>query len=230
MQELIDLYRHNTWPNERVVALAQDVDARLLEAEAPGTRDRVKVTLAHLARVEYVYLTMIQGKPRQSVESREDYEGHDLAWMRRHLQEIGQALSVPSRPPPPRSLRRLDIAEKAPVTARDGLLQVLTNSSQHRGRPGEPATSLGVKRRLDSQSATSKQPRTRMLLTQPSSSQDASPEAVRSVKSARCRDRIAATEPGIAERTRRVTYLSVSRARRRTEARQPRRCRCPGLG
>ncbi len=46
MQELIDLYRHNTWANERVFAVAQDVDAGLLEAEAPGTRDTVRGTLA----------------------------------------------------------------------------------------------------------------------------------------------------------------------------------------
>ena len=135
MQELIDLYRHNTWANERVFALAQDVDARLLEAEAPGTRDTVKGTLAHLARVEYVYLTMIQGKPRQSVESREDYDAHDLAWMRRHLQEIGRAFVRAIEVATPEVLaRRLDIAVKAPVSARDGLLQVLTHSSQHRSQ------------------------------------------------------------------------------------------------
>src|SRR5438874_7628013 len=63
MQELIDLYRHNAWANERVFALAQDVEAGLLEADAPGTRGTVKGTLAHLARVEYLYLTMTQGKP-----------------------------------------------------------------------------------------------------------------------------------------------------------------------
>ena len=113
----------------------RDVHARLLEAEAPGTRDTVKGTLAHLARVEYVYLTMIQGKPRQSVESREDYDAHHLAWMRRHLQEIGQAFVRAIEVATPEVLaRRLDIAVNAPVTARDGLLQVLTHSSQHRSQ------------------------------------------------------------------------------------------------
>ena len=135
MQELIDLYRHNAWANERVFALAQDVDARLLEADAPGTRGTLKGTLAHLARVEDLYLTMIQGKPRQSVESREDYEAHDLAWMRRHLQQIGEGFVRAIESATPGVLaRRLDIAVKVPVTARDGLLQVLTHSSQHRAQ------------------------------------------------------------------------------------------------
>ena len=135
MQELIDLYRHNGWANERVFAVAQNVDASLLEVDAAGTRDTVKGTLAHLARVEDIYLTMIQGKPRESVASRDEYEAHDLAWMRRHLQQIAEGFVRAIETATPDILaRRLDIAVKVPVTARDGLLQVLTHSSQHRSQ------------------------------------------------------------------------------------------------
>jgi uncharacterized damage-inducible protein DinB len=135
MLELIDLYRHNAWANKRVFALAQDVEPSLLDADAPGTRDTVKGTLAHLARVEYLYLTMIQGKARASVESPEDYAAHDLAWMCRHLQEIAEGfVRVIETATPDVLARRLDIAVKVPVTARDGLLQVLTHSSQHRSQ------------------------------------------------------------------------------------------------
>ena len=55
--------------------------------------------------------------------------------MRRHVQEIGQAfvraieVATPEVP-----ARRLDIAVKTPVSARDALLQVLTHSSQHRSQ------------------------------------------------------------------------------------------------
>jgi uncharacterized damage-inducible protein DinB len=78
---------------------------------------------------------MIQAKPRQSVASREDYDAYDLDWMRRHLQEIGQAFVRAIEIATPEVLaRRLDIAVKAPVTARDGLLQILTHSSQHRSQ------------------------------------------------------------------------------------------------
>ena len=136
MRELIDLYRHNAWANERVFALAQAVDARLLEADAPGTRDTLRGTLAHLARVEYLYLTMIEGKPRDSVESHEAYAAHDLAWMRRHLHDLGEGfVHAIERATPEALARRLDLPVlKVPVTARDGLLQVLTHSSQHRAQ------------------------------------------------------------------------------------------------
>src|SRR5258708_6065274 len=90
MQELSDLYRHNAWANDRVFGVAEEVDACLLEVEAAGTRDTVKGTLAHLARVEYVYLSLIEGKSRESLESREEYDRHDLSWIRRHLQHIAE--------------------------------------------------------------------------------------------------------------------------------------------
>ena len=135
MQELIDLYRHNAWANERVFALVAGVDDALLEATAPGTRDTVKGTLAHLARVEHLYLSLIQGKSRDSLESREVYEAHDLAWMRRHVQESGEGFRQAIETATPEVLaRRLEIAVPYPVTARDGLLQVLTHSSQHRSQ------------------------------------------------------------------------------------------------
>jgi uncharacterized damage-inducible protein DinB len=136
MQELIDLYRHNAWANERVFALAQDVDARLLEADAPGTRGTITGTLAHLARVESLYLTMIEGKPRASIESYEDYAAHDLAWMRRHLHDVNQDFVRAIESATPQALaRQLDIPVLSfPVTAYDGLLQVLTHSSQHRAQ------------------------------------------------------------------------------------------------
>jgi uncharacterized damage-inducible protein DinB len=135
MQELIDLYRHNAWANERVFALAQGLEPGLLDTEAPGTRDTVRGTLVHLARVEYFYLSLIQGKSRASVESLEEYGRHDLAWMRRHLGELGQAYIRTIETATPELLaRRLEIAVQAPVSARDGLLQVLTHSSQHRSQ------------------------------------------------------------------------------------------------
>ena len=135
MQELIDLYRHNAWANDRVFAVAQQQDTATLEAEAPGTRDTVRGTLAHLVRVEELYLTMIEGKPRNSVEPLETYVAHDLAWMRQRLQELGGGYIRAIESATPESLAlRLEIAVKAPVTARDGLLQVLTHSSQHRSQ------------------------------------------------------------------------------------------------
>jgi uncharacterized damage-inducible protein DinB len=129
MEELVDLYRNNASANERVFALAQDVEAGL-EADAPGTRNMVKGTLAHLARVEYVYLTMIQGKPRESVGSREDTKR--MTWP--GCAAISRFVRAIETATPDVLARRLEIAVNFPVTARDRLLQVLTHSSRRRSQ------------------------------------------------------------------------------------------------
>ena len=136
MQALVDLYRHNAWANERVFALAEDLESRVLDAHAPGTRDTVKGTLAHLARVEDLYLTMIRGQPRSSVEPYETYAMRDLAWLRRQLQQVSQGFVAFITSATPEAVARpLEMPVfNFPVTARDGLLQVLTHSSQHRAQ------------------------------------------------------------------------------------------------
>jgi uncharacterized damage-inducible protein DinB len=52
MQDLIELFRHNTWANAKVFDLAAGLDSQLVNEAAPGTRDTVLGTLAHLAAVE----------------------------------------------------------------------------------------------------------------------------------------------------------------------------------
>ena len=66
MQDLIELFRHNTWANSKVFELAARADPQLVKAAAPGTRDTVIGTLAHLASVEYAYLAMLEDRAPQS--------------------------------------------------------------------------------------------------------------------------------------------------------------------
>jgi uncharacterized damage-inducible protein DinB len=136
MRDLVDLYRHNAWANEQVFGLVLDAEHRFQDADAPGTRDTVKGTLAHLARVEYLYLTMIEGKPRSSVEPYEAYAARDLAWMRQHLRQLSERFIAFIESASPEALARpLEMPVfDFPITARDGLLQVLTHSSQHRAQ------------------------------------------------------------------------------------------------
>ena len=145
MQDLIALYRHNTWANRKVFDLASRQGADVLDAEAPGTRDTATGTLKHLARVEYAYLMLMEQRGGE-VESRETYETRDLAWFRDHVQEMGASF-----------LRLLESATDEvlsrdlripwfdfPITVRDGLCQVLTHSAQHRSQVLSWLSSQGV--------------------------------------------------------------------------------------
>jgi uncharacterized damage-inducible protein DinB len=146
MRDLMDLYRHNAWANTKVFDLAVGLDPRLVESQAPGTRDTVVGTLAHLTRVEDAYLAMIERRPRESLGSAEEYLGHDLHWFRARVHEIGAAylrlLGTISG-----EALELDLGIPwfdFPVSAREGLLQVLTHSSQHRSQVLSALSARGV--------------------------------------------------------------------------------------
>ena len=146
MQDLLDLFRHNAWANAKVYGLAAALGDRVIVAEAPGTQGTVHSTLAHLARVERGYLAMIEQRPRESLEPREVYVAHDLAWFVDEITEVGSAYLAAIQASTPESLQRdLSIPWFAfPVSAREGLLQVLTHSAQHRSQVLSWLASQGV--------------------------------------------------------------------------------------
>lgn len=136
MSLLIDQYRYNTWANARVFAACAGLEATALREDARGTIGTIEDTLKHLIGVEDVYLALIQGLPLGVGGSREAYAAHDIAWFRERATQVGEgyqallaqhgedllahALAVPW----------FDFA----LTARDGLLQVLSHSAQHRSQ------------------------------------------------------------------------------------------------
>jgi len=143
VQDLLDLYRHNAWANRKVFDVALGQSPEQLRADAAGTRGSVSDTLTHLARVEYAYLVMME---RRQPEQRETYLAHDLAWFRDHVQELGQGylqlLASATADDLQRDMRIpwFDF----PVTVRDGLLQVLSHSAQHRSQVLSWLSSQGV--------------------------------------------------------------------------------------
>src|ERR1700737_2494623 len=91
MQDLIELFRHNAWANARVFDLIVGLDPDLLQGEAPGTRDTVSGTLAHLVRVEDTYLAMTERRPRQTLGSNDEYMARGPDWFRTRIREVGVA-------------------------------------------------------------------------------------------------------------------------------------------
>lgn len=133
MHSLSDLYAYNAWANRRVFAMCRTLDRSQLEERAPGTHGTIAQTLQHLVVVEDVYARMLRGDSLESVEARQD---HDLDWFAERALRLGEEY---------RDL--LKAAEAAfdeeplqvpwfdfHLTKRDGLLQVLSHSAQHRAQ------------------------------------------------------------------------------------------------
>ncbi len=135
-QDLVELFRHNTWANGLVFDLAAGLDADLVKREAPGTRDTVLGTLAHLASVEYAYLSLLEDRAPSSFDEIRRWAAHDLTWFPDQMHQIGASfvklLEASSAEQLARPLNTpwFDFT----LTARDGFIQVLTHSAQHRSQ------------------------------------------------------------------------------------------------
>ena len=136
MRSLQDLYAYNAWANVRVFAECRDLDRAQLELDAPGTRDTLQGTLAHLVQVEDAYLSMLRGEPRGTIGPQDVYFAHDLAWFADRAAQIGAqylellAGAADAFYDEPLHVPWFDFR----LTKHDGFLQVLSHSAQHRAQ------------------------------------------------------------------------------------------------
>jgi uncharacterized damage-inducible protein DinB len=136
LDDLRSLYRHNTWANRRVFSLCGVLEPGTIDARAPGTIGTVRETLAHLARVEEAFLCMIEDRSLDTIEPREAFQNRDAGALVERLEEIGDAFAAWLRRAGDQDLARvLPITWfDFPITAREGLYQVLSHSAQHRSQ------------------------------------------------------------------------------------------------
>lgn len=136
MNELRELFEHNGWANDRVFELCGRLAPELADVEAPGTRGTVRGTLAHLAAVEELYLGKIEDRDVSFLVPGQPYHEQAIDWFRRRLQEAAREF-----------VQVVELADEAvlareltlpwldfPLRVRDGLLQVLSHSAQHRSQ------------------------------------------------------------------------------------------------
>lgn len=133
---LRDQSAYNGWANARVFGAVRGMDAASLDAEAPGTHGSLADTLTHMIGVEDVYLMMLRDVSAGEGGASETYFAQGLDWFTTRAGQLdgeyqrllagaddaflAAALHVPW----------FDFA----LTKRDGLLQVLAHSAQHRAQ------------------------------------------------------------------------------------------------
>jgi uncharacterized damage-inducible protein DinB len=147
MRSLRDLYAHNTWANSQVFALCQELDQTQLEADAPGTFGTIGETLKHLAGVEMAYILMLRGEMDALQRLRGQSSNLSLDALAERAAHLGEEYAE--------LLASADASffdEQLPVpwfdfelTKRDGLLQVLSHSAQHRAQVLSVLGERGVK-------------------------------------------------------------------------------------
>jgi uncharacterized damage-inducible protein DinB len=75
---LVDLFRHNTWANERMLEYCAGLDDAQLDATEDGTYGSVSDTLVHLFGAQGRYAETLAGKrPEPMVSEREPWPGFE---------------------------------------------------------------------------------------------------------------------------------------------------------
>jgi uncharacterized damage-inducible protein DinB len=93
--------------------------------------------------VEHAYLAMVRQQPP---EDREQFQTHETAWLAEHVQDLARGFQDVLTSASAEALQR-DLRIPwfdFPVTVRDGLLQVLTHSAQHRSQVLSALSTQGV--------------------------------------------------------------------------------------
>jgi len=137
MRTLRQLCRYNAWANARVFACCRGVDPTELGAEAKGTLGTIEETLKHLVGVEEVYLAMLRDRDLSStLRPREEYYRQDLAWFVARIEELDRGyLVLLEEIDEPFLEGELKIPWfERPISRRDGILQALSHSAQHRAQ------------------------------------------------------------------------------------------------
>jgi uncharacterized damage-inducible protein DinB len=76
---LVDIFRHNTWANERLLAYGAELDDKQLDATGDGTYGSVRDTLVHLFGAQGRYVDTLTGKrPEPMVWENEPWPGFEV--------------------------------------------------------------------------------------------------------------------------------------------------------
>ena len=136
MHTLQLMFQHHAWANRRVLAVLAALDTTLLNEDAKGAFGSIDQTITHMVGVEDMYLALIQGQDLAVFGSQEAYFGHDAAWFHDRLAALGSAYVAFLASTDDASLERALVIPwiNAPLTVREGLIQVLTHSAQHRAQ------------------------------------------------------------------------------------------------
>jgi uncharacterized damage-inducible protein DinB len=140
MNYLTELCRYNAWANSRILPLLGDLTAEQLRTPMEGIFGSVTDTANHLVAVERVYCEMLAGK---MPDRPEEMPAAELAGSAATLGATLVALADAS------DGASLDVTFEVPwfkrsFTRGDGMLQLVTHSTEHRADLCSALTRLGV--------------------------------------------------------------------------------------
>jgi len=141
---LVELFRHNTWANERLLSFCAGLDDSQLDATGGGTYGSVRDTLVHLFGAQGRYVQVLTGSaPVAVVSEREPWPGFER--LRESASESNQALeTVAARADSMDILRGERGGQPYELPVAVVMTQVINHATEHRAHINTILTQAGV--------------------------------------------------------------------------------------
>jgi uncharacterized damage-inducible protein DinB len=141
---LVDLFRHNTWANERMLEVCAGLDEATLDATGDGTYGSVRNTLVHLFGAQGRYVDMLQGeRPATMVSENEPWPGFET--LSASARETGRALeAIAGRADGMGPIRREWRGQQVELLPSLLLTQAINHATEHRAHINTILTLAGV--------------------------------------------------------------------------------------
>jgi uncharacterized damage-inducible protein DinB len=140
---LVEFIRYNTWANQQLLAVCQNLDDTQQLTKIPGAYGSIRETFGHLLFAEADYIGRITGTRPQPPFKWED--GPTLAQMAAFAGPLGEAfLDVVQRVPSTQNVHEEEDGFTMDYTARQLYMQVVNHGIEHRTNVTTLLNSLGI--------------------------------------------------------------------------------------
>ncbi len=145
-ETLIDLFRHNQWANEKIVAFCRAQPDELLDKGVAGTYGTTRATLMHFLASEEWYLFRLTGKKFEDLLEEDDpFPGFDD--LERRVKRSGEAVIEAARTTTYGPTYRTMSDEEGKVyevNVPPVLVQVINHATEHRAHIMTTLSALGA--------------------------------------------------------------------------------------
>jgi uncharacterized damage-inducible protein DinB len=141
---LVELFKHNTWANLRLIDACAGLSEEHLDAAAPGTFGRIRDTFTHLVAAQERYLSLLTGEhPANPLRKSGGFPGFvDLR--ERALRTSEELAVVAARAEPGRMVLVDWQGQQEPVNTSTLLIQAINHATEHRAHIATIMGSRGI--------------------------------------------------------------------------------------
>jgi len=141
---LVELFKHNTWANLRLIDACAGLAGEHLDAAVPGTFGCIRDTLTHLVAAQGRYLSLLTGEPQANPLRRGDGFSGFADLRERALRTSEELAAVAARAEPGRMVLVDWQGQQEPVNSSTLLIQAINHATEHRAHVATIMGSRGI--------------------------------------------------------------------------------------